>query len=308
VVPAREAHDVVIVGAGVAGLSCALECVDVRLDAVVLEADAVPGGQVAEIPHSVRNVATARYTDGAALQRSLEERARELGVRLRLEQRVTRANLAEHFVEADDVQLGARALVLATGTARHYLAPAVDGAFGGDVTYQLESRRGHFTGRPVVVIGGGDSATLDALELAEAGSDVKLVHRSPQLSARHDILEAIRRQPRIEDLAGWELDSVAGDDRLHEVVVRRPDGATRRLAAGGLVVKVGRLPRTELFRGQLTLDCSGAIVVDGDLRTSCAGVFAAGDVVAGAYPRVATALGQGVLVARSVLRHVQEGV
>ena len=160
-------------------------------------------------------------------------------------------------------------------------------------------------GRDVVVIGGGDSATLDALELARHGSTVTLVHRSPALSARDDIVEQIRREPGIENLAGWELESVHGGEQLEEVVLQRADGQRRRVLAQGLVVKIARVPRTQLFRGQLELDRSGAIIVDHELRTSRDGVVAAGDVVADAYARVATALGQGVLAARSVLRFLQ---
>jgi thioredoxin reductase (NADPH) len=197
-------------------------------------------------------------------------------------------------------------LVIATGTIHQQLPAAQDGAFGGDVTYQLEARPNRFVGRDVVVIGGGDSATLDALELARKGSRVMLVHRSEALTARHDIVEQLRHDARIEDLAGWELELLDGGDRLEGVtVVRRADGQRRRLKAGGLVVKVARVPRTELVRGQLELDRAGAIVVDREMQTSRDGVFAAGDVVSGSYARVATALGQGALAARSVLRHLQ---
>lgn len=304
---ASEEHDVVIVGAGVAGVSCALECFDIRLDTVVLEADARAGGQAAEIPHSVRNLAAGRFADGSELRSALEDAAAILGPRLQLAQRVVEANLGEHSVRAGGVLVRGRTLVLATGTRHQYLPAAPDGAFGGDITYQLESRPGHFAGRTVAVIGGGDSGTLDALELARGGSTVKLLHRSDKLSARNDIVEAVRAEPRIEDLPGWELDSVAGGEHLEEVVIRGADGERRRLAVGGLVVKIARVPRTELFRGQLDLDHAGAIVVDKELRTSCPGVVAAGDVVADAYARIGTAMGHGVLAARSVLRYLQEG-
>ena len=93
-----------------------------------------------------------------------------------------------------------QALVLATGTSAQQLPAAVDGAFGGDVTYQMEGAGEHFVGHDVVVIGGGDSATLDALELARAGSAVTLVHRSAALTARDDIIEQVRAEPRIEEL------------------------------------------------------------------------------------------------------------
>jgi thioredoxin reductase (NADPH) len=191
------------------------------------------------------------------------------------------------------------------GTRRQELPAAPDGAFGGDVTYQLEPRTDRFAGRDVVVIGGGDSATLDALELARGGSAVTLAHRSTTLTARDDIIEQLRTEPSIEDLPGWELAALEGDDELVAVVLRHHDGTERRVPARGLVVKIARVPNTELVRGQLELDRSGTVVVDRDLHTSQEGVIAAGDIIAGAYPRVATAMGQGVLAARSVLRHLQ---
>ena len=98
---------------------------------------------------------------------------------------------------------------------------------------------------------------------------------------------------------------LARGDRLEAVTIVRADGQRRQLAAGGLVVKIARIPRTDLFRDQLELDRGGAVVVDADMRTSREGVFAAGDVVAGSYARVATALGQGALAARSALRYLQ---
>ena len=303
---ADEHHDVVIVGAGAAGVSCALECYDIQLDTVVLEADPEPGGQIAEIPHSVRNIAVGQFENGGALRQAMEDRSALLGDRLRVSHPVIRADLGECWVEANGARIHGTVLVLCTGAARQYLPAAVDGAFGGDITYQLESQREHFVGRDVVVIGGGDSAALDALELAKTASSVKLVHRSGALSAREDIVGQVRGEPRIEDLPGWELEMTTGGDRLEEIVlVRSGGGDRRRLRVGGVIVKIARLPSTQLFEGQLELDRARAIVVDDEMRTSRVGVLAAGDVTAGSYPRVATALGQGVLAARSALRHVQ---
>ena len=302
----EEHHDVVVVGAGAAGVSCALECFDIQLDTVVFETAKEPGGQLAEIPHSVRNVPVGRFENGRALRHALDDCSTMLGDRLRVSQAVTRADLGERWVEANGARIHATALVLCTGTSRQQLPAAVDGAFGGDVTYQLEPRRERFVGRDVVVIGSGDSAALDALELVGSASSVKLVHRSDALKARQDIVEHVRAEPRIDDFPGWELEKTAGGDRLEEIVlVRAATGERRRLHAGGVIVKIARVPSTQLFQGQIDLDPTGAIVVDAELRTSRVGVMAAGDVTAGAYPRVATALGHGVLAARSALRFVQ---
>jgi thioredoxin reductase (NADPH) len=303
----RPQHDVVIIGGGPAGVSAALECSDIKLDVVLLEATSALGGQLADISHSVRNVATGRYADGRALQAALQTAADQLGDRVRLQHPVDAVGLSGGWIEAAGRRLTARSILIASGTTPQYLPAAVDGSFGGDVTYQVEDDPGRFTGRPVVVVGGGDSATLDALFLASTASSVTLAHRSGELTARHDIVAQVRAESRIKDLPGWEVESVDGGDHLESVkLVHTTTGERMTVAAGGLVIKISRDPATAVYRGQLNLDRRGFIVADAELRTSCPGVFAAGDVVSGAYWRVANALGHGSLVSRTVLRYLQQ--
>ncbi len=301
----EEHHQVLIIGGGMAGVSCALECYDIQLDTILLEMQAQVGGQINEIPFHVRNVAAGVYDDEHPMPLALERSAVILGDRARRSWPVDQIDLGERRVESAGRRLAADAIVIATGVGLRRLPAAVDGDFGGDVTYELGSDLDRFAGRPVVVIGGGDNATLDALALAQSESLVTLVHRAERLASRPDIAGQLRDDPRITEFGGWELDDVHGNDRLEEVVlVQLATGERRSIKAGGLVVKVGKAPRTELFRDQLEIDRSGAIVVDETLATSRPGVFAAGDVVAGAYWRIATAIGQGSLAARSVLRHL----
>jgi thioredoxin reductase (NADPH) len=238
----------------------------------------------------------------------LQKAAEPLGDRVRLEHSVAAAGLPDGWIHAGGQRLYGRAVLIATGTTPQRLPVALDGSFGGDVTYEVESDPDRFAGRPVVVVGGGDSATLDALFLASVASSVVLAHRSQELTARHDILARVRAEKRIEDLPGWEVESVAGGEHLESVNLVHPaTGERRTLAAGGLVVKISRDPSTQLYRGQLDLDRRGFIVADRELRTSCPGVFAAGDVVSGAYWRVSHAMGHGSLVSRTILRYLQDG-
>jgi len=304
--PERQ-HDIVMIGGGTAGVSAALECADIRLDVVLLEATAALGGQLAEISHPVRNVASGPFADGSQLATSLQRAAELLGDRVLLSHRVSSAGLAEGWIEAEGTRFRSKAVLIASGTVPQRLVAAADGAHGGDVTYHVELDPERFRGRPVVVVGGGDSATLDALALAPIASSVMLVHRSERLTARHDIVAELRNEPRIVDLPGWEVESVNGDERLEEVaLVHSATGENRTVPAGGLVVKISRDPNTGVFRGQIDLDRRGFVVVDGELATSCPGVFAAGDVVSGAYWRVANAMGHGSMVSRSLLRYLQD--
>src|SRR4029450_1917483 len=112
----EDQHDVVVIGGGVAGVNCALECFDIQLDTVLVEASATLGGQLPDILHTVRNVATGRFADGGALQRALLESAEILGDRVRLSHHVTKAELGARAIEVDGGRLSGRALGGATGT------------------------------------------------------------------------------------------------------------------------------------------------------------------------------------------------
>ena len=234
----------VIIGGGMAGVSCALECYDVQLDTIVLEMRAQVGGQINEIPFHVRNVAAGVYDDEHPLPLALERSAAILGDRARLSWPVDQIDLGERWVQSAGRRLAADAIVIATGVGPRRLPAAADGDFGGDVTYELGSDLDRFAGRPAAVIGGGDNATLDALALARSESPVTLVHRLlERLASRPDIVGELRDDPRITELGGWELDDVHGNDRLEEVVLVRPaTGERRSVKASGLVVRVEKLP------------------------------------------------------------------
>ena len=286
-------------------MSAAIECYDIQLDVVVLEAAGKIGGQIDQIPHTVRNVAVA-VEGNEALVDALVRHASILGDRLRLDQPVTRLDSAGGLVEAGPHRYRARSVLVATGSRRRELDNAPDGSFGGNVTYLVEPHLARFAGLPMAVFGGGDSAVLDALALADEGSPVTLVHRSPHLTARRDLLDRLRSQSLITEMAGWNLDRLIGSDDLRGVEVLNADtGERRQLDVNGVVLKLGREPCVDLVRDQLDLGAHGGITVDADLRTSDPCTFAAGDVVEGAYERIATAIGQGSLAARSILASLE---
>jgi len=304
-VPVEALHDVVVIGAGPAGVSAAIECLDIQLDVVLLEAAGRAGGQIDQIPHTVRNVVTA--PDGnEALVDALAGHALMLGDRLQLNRPVTRLDLDGGVVVSGTHRFRARSMLVATGSRRRELENTPEGSFGGDVTYLVEPHLTRFAGRPMAVIGGGDSAVLDALALAEKGSAVTLLSRSPSLSARRDLVERVRSEGRVTEMAGWTVRTFLGSDRLVGIEVSHgASGELRRLDVNGVVLKLGREPCVELVHDQVDLGTRGGILVDSGLRTSHPRAFAAGDVVEGAYERIATAVGQGSLAARSMLDYLE---
>ncbi len=303
--PNTAVHDVVVIGAGAAGVSAAIECFDIQLDVVVVEAASRVGGQIDQIPHTVRNLAPAMDGNDAVVD-ALARHASTLGDRLHLDQTVTRLDLASGEVDAGTHRYRALSVLIATGSRRRELTNAPDGSFGGDVTYLVEPHLARFAGLPMAVIGGGDSAVLDALALAETGSSVTLIYRSPHLTARRDLVERVRAEGRITEMAAWTLHMLVGSDHLQGIDVSNAGtGKHRRLNVRGVVLKLGREQCVDLVRNQLDLGTHGGIVVNTDLRTSEPRTFAAGDVVEGAYERIATAIGQGSLAARSILAYLE---
>jgi thioredoxin reductase (NADPH) len=286
-------------------VSAAIECFDIKLDVLLLEAAGKVGGQIEEIPHEVRNVAPAMDGNDAIIE-ALGRHASTLGDRYRRDEPATRLDLAAGVVDTGSHRYRARTVLVATGSRRRELEDAPEGSFGGSVTYLVEPHLETFAGRPVAVIGGGDSALLDALELAGTGSQVTLVHRSSRLSARRDVVERVRSEPRITVMGRWALGSLAGSDHLDGIELSNLDsGESRRLDVAGIVLKLGREPCVDLVRDQVDLGPRGGIAVNADLRASDQHTFAAGDVVEGAYERIATAVGQGSLASRSILRHLE---
>jgi thioredoxin reductase len=297
-------HDVVVIGAGASGVSAAIECFDIQLDVVVLETARRVGGQIDQIPHTVRNIATAPEGNDALVD-ALASHASILGERLKFDQTVTQLDLAAGLVAAGERRYRSRSVLVATGSRRRELENAPDGSFGGDVTYLVEPHLARFAGLPMAVFGGGDSAVLDALALAETGSPVTLVHRSPHLTARRDLVERVRAEGRITELAGWKLEVLIGSDHLQGVDLSDSSSDEhQRLEVRGVVLKLGREQRVDLVRDQLKLGVRGGIAVDAELRTSDPRTFAAGDVVEGAYARIATAVGLGSLAARSIVTYL----
>jgi thioredoxin reductase (NADPH) len=296
-------HDVLIIGAGPAGLSAARWCDDLGLDALVVERAAEVGGQLLWIHHPVENYLGLRAEDGPRLRDLFAEGVEDAGFDLWTAAEIESVDLQSKRVRlASGEELQSIFLVIATGLRRRALNVPGERELAGRGVIESARRDRHlFAGRDVVVVGGGDSAAENALLLAEVCPTVTLVHRGKKLRARAEFVERLQAAHCVTVFRESELVRVIGEDGVEAVEIRRR-GALKpfQMAVGGVLVRVGYEPNTELFRGQLELDGRGYVAVNSEHETSVSNVFAVGDAASPNAPTISGAVGAGATAAKVI--------
>ena len=315
-VEADTRFDVVIVGAGPAGLAAAVYAGAEGLAALVVDELAV-GGQAATSSRIENYMGFPTGISGADLCVRGEIQALKFGTRFAVPRRVTgvaRDGTGFAVTLDDGVRVAAQSIVVATGVQyRRLPLDRLEHFEGAGLSYaatDLEAR--HVQGRTAVVIGGGNSAGQAAMFLSRRAAHVHLVVRGPSLAASMSdyLIERIRKNDAITIQFGAEVTELHGADTLEAVTLRSAEGS-RQIEAAGLFVMVGAAPNTGWLSDLVTLDGKGFVVTDDAHATSCPGIFAVGDVRAGSVKRVASSVGEGSVVISRVWDHVarfREGV
>lgn len=294
--------DTIIIGAGPAGISCALECVENRVETLVLERHSRIGGQLPAIPSPITNFSGGTYSNGSAFRNALEKTARKVlnGV-VRTAVDVRKVDLAGKTIETDRGLLEGRTIVIATGYRVRELPLDLPDEHQSAILYKSSVHEEELRGRSVAIVGGGDSALLTALDLADSCREIHLLVRGDRFRARPDVLEKVMQSDRISVYLKTAIVGTQGDGRLESIELTGPTGRFE-IDCDKVIVKIGYSPNTELFRGQLDMDDTGHIKIDSYGETTADGVFAAGDIVHNGYDRIAFANGSGVVAAKGVRR------
>jgi thioredoxin reductase (NADPH) len=301
--------DVLVVGAGPAGVSAALWAREYDLGVVVLEGAELPGGQLHNIHFAPRDWAGIAAGDGITVAATMALQLADRGVEVRcgaaaLAFESPRPGEPAAVRTADGARHQARTVLVATGLRRRRLeVPGERELEGRGVSTSATRDRARLAGRAVMVVGGGDAAFENALILADAGCAVTLAVRGAP-RARAEFRDRVAASPRIQVLHGARVLAIEGGGEVR--AVRLADGRGERLhAVDAVVVKVGAIPNTEWCAGALVLDERGYLPVDEHQRTVTPGVWGAGDVTHPVLPSLPVALAQGALAVadiRAVLR------
>jgi thioredoxin reductase (NADPH) len=296
-------NDVIIIGAGPAGLSAALWCEESGLETLALEAGAEVGGQLLRITRPIENYLGVRAVEGRELRDLFAARAEEAEFDLWTQVEIESVDVqAKRISLRSGEQLQAIALIIATGVRRRRLGVAGEAELEGrGVLGSGESERDTVAGLDVCVVGGGDEAAENALLLAEVCPTVTLVHDARKLHARGELVERIRGEHCITVFHEATLQRIIGEERVEAIEILRA-GAIKpfQMAVGGVLVAVGVEPNTELFREQLRMDERGYIHVTREQETSAENVFAVGDVSNPLAPTINGATGAGATAARVI--------
>ncbi|HSN57170.1 MAG TPA: FAD-dependent oxidoreductase [Candidatus Sulfomarinibacteraceae bacterium] len=324
-------YDLVIIGAGPAGLAAAVYGASEGLRTVVVERTAT-GGQAGTSSRIENYLGFPNGISGADLARRATTQARRLGAEILTAQEVAglRVEDAYRFVTLDDgTELSCHALLVATGVdVRRLDVPGLEPLVGASVYYGAAvSEAVHYQGRKVVVVGGANSAGQGAMFLSRFADQVTMLVRGPSLerSMSKYLIDQIEATANIEVRCTTEINAVAGDGRLESVTVRdTASGDEATLPADAMFLFIGAVPHSDCVAGLVERSDAGFILTGPDLlvggrrprgwslkrdpyllETSVPGIFAAGDVRHGVIRRVASAVGQGAVAVSFVHKYLE---
>ena len=296
-------HDVIIIGAGPAGLSAALWCDELGLDALVLEQAESTGGQLHIIHNPIENHLGVKTADGAEFLERIAAKVANADFDLWTQTSVESVDLnAKKLQLKSGEALQAIAIIVATGVRRRRLGIPGESEFIGKGIMESGKRdRELFKGKDVCVIGGGDAAVENALLLSDVCATVTLVHRGKRLRARREMLEQLQTNHCATTFTESVVTRILGNEEVEAVEVLRKDGLKPfQIAVKGVLIRIGVEPNTELFTGQLQLDEQRYIVTDGKQETTVPMVFAVGDVSNPLAPTISGSVGAGATAAKVI--------
>jgi len=300
-------YDVIIVGAGPAGLAAGLYTGRARLQTLVLE-KGLPGGQILRTEH-VENY--PGFPEGVApfdLMDRFRKQAEKFGAKIeRDEVKAVRREDPHWVLVGENAEYRAKAVIIATGGNYRRLGLPQEGKLTGrGISYCATCDGAFFRDVPIAVVGGGDNALTEVQFLTRFVSKLTLIHRRGEFRAIRILQERVLSNPKVEVLWNTVVEAVRGENKLESIALRNvQSGALSDLKVDGLFISIGVLPASDVVKGIVALNPWGEIKVDQKMATSAPGIFAAGDVCDACPKQVITSAGTGVAAALAVDDYLQ---
>ena len=297
--------DIIIIGAGPAGLTAAIYARRAAKSVLLLEAKSY-GGQIINTP-DIENYPVAAHISGFDFATKVYEQAKALGAEIRFEKAVEiRDNGDTKTVVTPKNAYDAKAVIIATGSENRKLGiDGEDKLVGRGISYCATCDGAFFRNKDVAVVGGGNTALEDALYLADIARQVYLIHRRDAFRGEEASVEKLKARGNVAFVLNSRVTKLTADRRLQSVEVTDKEGNTRELAVSGLFVAVGRVPENQNFASMIELDSSGYAVAGENCRTKAAGVFVAGDNRVKEVRQLVTATADGAVAATEAVKYLE---
>jgi len=302
-----EHWDLIIIGAGPAGLTAGIYGARSGLKTLILE-EKTPGGAAAESP-LIENYPGFPSISGRELVDKMVKHCQKFGVTIKELEKVIEFDLKgeRKVVKTDQATYTASAIIVASGCHYRELGVPGENEFRGrGVSFCAVCDGAFFKGRRVIVLGGGNSAAVSALYLSNLASNVKLAHRRDTLRAEETLVKDLQER-NVELLWNTELKEIKGDVKVKSVVLfNNQTGETKEIEMDGVFVQVGEVPNSQFAKeAGVEVDKGGYIIADERQRTNINGVYAAGDVTTGPVKQVGTAVGQAIVAATEAFGYIK---
>ena len=298
--------DVIIVGAGPAGLSAAIYVQRSGKKAVCLEA-LVVGGQIVNTP-DIANYPGIKKTSGFEFSMGLYEQATELGAEVEYEKAVSIKKEEDdfHVLTESGKVFTSKAVIIATGAKNRHLGIDKEEALTGHgISYCATCDGAFYKKKDVAVNGGGNTALEDALFLSNYCNKVYIIHRRDEFRGEPDSLEAVKSKENVELVLNSTIDEIKGDTALEAVVVKNKEtGELREIPVAGLFIAIGQEPDNKDFEDVALLDKAGYIDAGEDCKTKTPGVFVAGDCRTKSVRQLTTAASDGAVAALAACAYI----
>jgi len=301
--------DVVIVGAGPAGMAAALYTGRARLRTLLLDRMGAGGGQLLNT-ELIEDYPVIKSITGSAMAEAQEEQIREFGVEVTWGEVVAielRGN--RRVVKTDDgTEYVGKTVIVSTGGLPRKLGVAGEEKFAGrGVSYCAICDGAFFKEQALAVIGGGDSAVEEATFLTRYGTQVYIVHRRDEWRAQKLLQERALNNPKIVPIWNTTLEEIGGTDKVEWLRLRDlQTGAESKLDVGGVFIYVGFLPNSQIFGPEFPKDGQGFVITDDKMETPVPGLYVCGDVRSQYVRQISNAVGDATIAAVAATRYIEE--
>lgn len=299
-------YDLIIIGAGPAGMTAAIYAKRANLNLLIIEKSA-PGGQMVSTGE-VENYPGSGLVTGPQLSMSMYNHAEELGVNFEFGE-VTSVKVNDRVKEVtlDGEQvLKTKALLIATGAVPRTLnVPGEEKFSGQGISWCAICDGAFYKDRKVVFVGGGNSAVDEAIYMANVASEIEVVQNLPTLTADKISADRLLSLPNVKVHYNSVVKEFVGEDKLEAVKIVDTDGNETLIPTEGVFEYVGLRPVTELFKDLDILNDWGYVEADNQMKTKVDGIFSAGDVNSKAVRQIVTATSDGAIAVQSILKYLE---